>query len=188
MHSNVVRTWLLRCIFHVEISHVVHFPPPPLLIIGRGVFASCPNSNDPGCIDDAITVPRGGIGVLDTRVTFRDGGPCANQGVRVLRVTRERQPGVFVYLCSNLAGFQGEPCTNELYPRFTVVDAGGCSPQVACKYNIFLYLTNFNDSDVDVYSIEVIFELLGDTMQRMLRRRISLQIDIGMYWDLRKKK
>ena len=125
--------------------------------------------------------------MLDTRVTFRDGGPCANQGVRVLRVKREQQPGVFVYLCSNLAGFQGQPCTNELYHRFTVADAGGCSPEVACKYNIYLNLTNFNDSDADVYTIEVVFEPLGDTMQRVLQRRISLQIgpaDIttGMYW------
>ena len=147
----------------------------PHTFAGRGVFAACPLSDDPGCIDETITVPRGGTGVLDARVTFRNGGSCANQQVRMLRVTRETQPG-FVYVCSDLAGLQGIPCNNGNNPRITVVDAGGCSPAAACKFNIFLHLTNFTDSDVDVYTIEVDFDASGDTMQRRLRRRISLQI------------
>ena len=130
-----------------------------------------------GCIDETIEVQRGSTAVLDVRIAFRDGGMCASQGVRILGVRRDTLTEGFAYQCSNIGGMNNVPCPNNT--RFTVVDAGNCMQN--CKYNIFLHLENFAESDVDVYTVVVEFEGLGDALIRSLMRRIRLQLVDGMY-------
>lgn len=108
---------------------------------------------------------------MDVRVTFVDGGQCANQGIRLLRI--ERGSLGVVYICSNLVNFEG-PCNNNLHPRFTVVDAGNCT--LDCKYNIRLQLRDFNESDVGPYIVTVIFGTIGDSMLRMIQRRFLFNL------------
>lgn len=131
------------------------------------MFTSCPDE----CADKAIDigVPKGGTAVFDARVMFRDGGACSNQGVQVLQVSKESQED-FVYVCSNLDQFQGKPCDNSNYPRFTVLGVANCTRD--CKYNIFLHLDNFDASDEGLYTIQVNFERLGNTERRILRKRV----------------
>lgn len=132
-----------------------------------------------GCVDESFLVRMGEPAVFDVRVMFQNGGTCSNQGVRLLRISKDSQPG-FVYVCSNLMGFEG-PCNNNNNPRFTVMNAATSCTQ-DCKYNIDLQLTDFNESDAGVYTVEVIFQSIGDTMQRTISRRFSFMLanDSGM--------
>lgn len=147
-----------------------------LFVVGQGVFASCPDST-PDCMpDETMPVLLGGVAELDARVTFRDGGPCANQGVRLMRVTRDSQQDP-VYICSNLRGFEG-PCNNILHPRFTIMNASNCTKD--CKYNIKLQLPNFNESDFGAYTVTVMFESIsGVTMQRTIQRTFRFTPSTG---------
>jgi hypothetical protein len=128
-------------------------------------------------VDDTIGVPMGGTAVLNVSITHRDGGMCANQDVQVLRVRKDSQADGFVYLCSNLNNFRTMPCSNS--SRFTVAPLASSS--LECKYNIRLEIRNFTESDVDVYTVEVNFDSIGDTTRRMLTRRIRFLLVDGKY-------
>jgi hypothetical protein len=129
---------------------------------GRGEFESCPEG---GC-NSMQVVQSGQEAVLDVRVTFRNGGNCANQGITRLTVTRNGTD--VVYTCSN------ETTTCNSNSRFRVVDGPGCT--VDCKFYTDLALTDFTASDVGMYTVEVLFDRVRGADARSISRTFSLEL------------
>ena len=118
------------------------------------------------------------------RVAFQNGGPCANQDVSILILTKDSVPGE-LYACSDLGQFSGVPCdqvtSNSMFPRFTVVNGTtDCNIVGFCKYNIQLVMRDFNASDVGTYRAEVVFAAVGSIRQRSITKEFSLELSDGI--------
>jgi hypothetical protein len=111
---------------------------------------------------------------------FKNGGSCANQGITWLTVTRNNSD--VVYTCSNETAM----CNSN--SRFRVVDGPGCTSD--CKFFFDLELLDFTASDVGVYTVEVLFDSVGESDARSIGRSFFLDLTPSAgnehYADLRK--
>ena len=135
-------------------------------------YTTCANGEIPGHTG-CVGIQNTSEFQLDVRVTFRDGGICENETIRILTITHNGQS---VYTCPNLGSHERSLCTPN--GKFTVENPSSCaSDDDECllnfKYNIFLHFVDFNRNDTGSYKATISF---GDPRSGEITKNFNVQM------------